>query len=69
VAYCGIVELPEEVGALKALRVLNAEFNELKDIPASLGYLPELISLRCERRGSKWRACCWRCPLAAAGGL
>ena len=44
---CGLSFLPEEIGALKCLRILNCEFNEMKDIPASLGYLPDVISLRC----------------------
>ncbi len=45
-AHCGLKALPEEVGGLRKLRVLNAEFNDLKDIPASLGYLPDLIGLK-----------------------
>lgn len=37
-----------QIGAAANLKILNMEFNELKDIPASLGYLPSLSSLVCE---------------------
>ena len=42
------------MGALKELRIFNAEFNDLKDIPASVGYLPELVSLKCGVRVRVW---------------
>jgi len=45
VAYCGLEVLPEEVGALRRLKLLNAEFNRLKDYPANLGHLPDLQTL------------------------
>jgi Leucine-rich repeat (LRR) protein len=45
ISNCALKVLPPEVGALGKLRTLNIEYNNLNDIPGSLGHLTELSAL------------------------
>lgn len=40
-----IVHLPEEVGSLAKLKTFDASNNDISELPAALGYLPELNRL------------------------
>lgn len=40
-----IVHLPEEIGSLARLKTFDVSNNDLAELPAALGYLPELHRL------------------------